>query len=113
MTRLRVSRGEQHRSSRRTRRNGSVHSIRRHDDATLALLGEQPHRAKGTVVRWGGPEHPSDRGGRDRRGPFDRPAQGASYLPSSPFFFLLCVGMVLAWLGGYVFGAANPDYASA
>ena len=107
MTRLRVSRGEQHRSSRRTRRNGSVHSIRRHDDATLALMGERPHRAKGAVVRWWSPKHPSERGGRDRRGPFDRLAQGASYFSSSPFFFLICVGMVFAWLGGYVFGAGS------
>jgi len=107
MTRLRVSRGEQHRSSRRTRRNGSGHSIRRHDDATLALMGEQPNRAKGAVVRWLSPKHPSERGARDRRGPFDRLAQGASYFSSSPFFFLICVGMVLAWLGGYVFGAGS------
>jgi hypothetical protein len=70
-------------------------------------MDEQPTRAKGTVVRWLSPKHPSERGARDRRGPFDRLAQGASYFSSSPFFFLICVGMVFAWLGGYVFGAGS------
>jgi low affinity Fe/Cu permease len=47
------------------------------------------------------------RGERDRRGLFDRLAQRASYFSSSPVFFLICVGMVLAWLGGYAFGAGS------
>jgi low affinity Fe/Cu permease len=34
-------------------------------------------------------------------------AQAASYFSSSPLFFLICVLMVLAWLGGYVFGAST------
>lgn len=51
--------------------------------------------------------HPSDRGEQDRRGLFDRLAQRASYFSSSPMFFAMCVALVLAWLGGYVFGASS------
>lgn len=50
-------------------------------------------------------KHPSARGERDHRGRFDRVAQKASYFASSPAFFLVCLALVLAWLGGYVFGA--------
>jgi low affinity Fe/Cu permease len=42
-----------------------------------------------------------------RRGSFDRIAQRASYFSSSPLFFVICVAMVLAWLGGYVFGTGD------
>ena len=52
-------------------------------------------------------KHPVERGVRDRRGAFDRFAQRASYFTSSPLFFLICVGLVLAWLAGYVFGASD------
>jgi low affinity Fe/Cu permease len=38
---------------------------------------------------------------------FDRLAQRASYFSSSPAFFVLCLGLVLAWLAGYVFGAGS------
>lgn len=51
--------------------------------------------------------HPVERGAPDRRGLFDRIAQRASYFSSSPLFFVICVAMVLAWLGGYVFGAGD------
>jgi low affinity Fe/Cu permease len=51
--------------------------------------------------------HPSDRGEQDRRGLFDSLAQRASYFSSSPAFFAVCVALVLAWLGGYVFGASS------
>jgi low affinity Fe/Cu permease len=51
-------------------------------------------------------KHPSERGERDRRGQFDRLAQRVSYFSSSPVFFVMCVALVLAWLGGYVFGAS-------
>jgi low affinity Fe/Cu permease len=50
-------------------------------------------------------KHPSARGERDRRGRFDRIAQKASYFASSPAFFVVCLALVLAWLGGYAFGA--------
>jgi low affinity Fe/Cu permease len=38
---------------------------------------------------------------------FDRVAQRASYFSSSPSFFVICLALVLAWLGGYVFGAST------
>jgi low affinity Fe/Cu permease len=50
-------------------------------------------------------KHPVERGEAGRRGRFDSFAQGASYFTSSPTFFVICLAMVLAWLGGYVFGA--------
>jgi low affinity Fe/Cu permease len=52
-------------------------------------------------------KHPVDRGGSDRRRPFDRFAQRASHFASSGLFFGFCVLLVLAWLGGYVFGAGS------
>jgi low affinity Fe/Cu permease len=52
-------------------------------------------------------KHPSERGERDRRGQFDRLAQRVSYFSSSPLFFVMCVALVLAWLGGYVFDAST------
>ena len=57
-------------------------------------------------------KHPVDRGESGRRGPFDRLAQAASYFSSSPLFFLICVLLVAAWLGGYAFGA-GPAYEQA
>jgi low affinity Fe/Cu permease len=50
-------------------------------------------------------KHPIERGEENRRGFFDRLAQRASYFSSSPLFFVLCLALVLAWLGGYVFDA--------
>jgi low affinity Fe/Cu permease len=50
--------------------------------------------------------HPVERGEADRRGPFDRLAQRASYFSSSPAFFVICLALVGAWLGGFVFGAS-------
>lgn len=52
-------------------------------------------------------QHPIERGEQGRRGPFDRLAQRASYFSSSPLFFLLCLGLVVAWLGGYMIGAST------
>lgn len=51
-------------------------------------------------------KHPVDRGEPDRRSPFDRMAQRASYFSSSPIFFALCGALVLAWLAGYALGAS-------
>ena len=52
-------------------------------------------------------KHPVERGERDRRNRFDRIAQTVSYFASSPAFFVLCAGLVVAWLAGYVFGAGS------
>jgi low affinity Fe/Cu permease len=52
-------------------------------------------------------KHPTERGETGQRGFFDRLAQRVSYFSSSPLFFFLCVALVLAWVGGYVFGAGD------
>ncbi len=52
-------------------------------------------------------KHPVERGESDRRRPFDRLAQRASHFASSGLFFGFCVLLVLACLGGYVFGAGS------
>ncbi len=52
-------------------------------------------------------KHPVERGEADRRGPFDRLAQRASYFSSSPLFFFLCAALVVAWAAGYAFGAGD------
>lgn len=52
-------------------------------------------------------KHPTERGEADRRGFFDRLAQRVSYFSSSPLFFALCLLLVLAWVGGYVFDAGD------
>lgn len=51
-------------------------------------------------------KHPSARGELGTATRFDRLAQRVSYFSSSPLFFFLCVVLVLAWVGGYVFGAS-------
>lgn len=51
-------------------------------------------------------EHPADRIDH-RRGKFDRFAQRASFLASSPLFFLLCAAMVLVWAIGLAVGASD------
>ncbi len=52
-------------------------------------------------------KHPIERGELNRRGFFDRLAQRASYFSSSPLFFAVCLALIAAWLGGYVFGASD------
>jgi len=52
-------------------------------------------------------EHPVDRGEPLRRSSFDNAAQLASYLTSSPLFFLMCSTLVLAWAVGYALGASS------
>jgi low affinity Fe/Cu permease len=51
-------------------------------------------------------KHPVARGQTDSRSRFDELAERASYFASSPAFFLFCFALVLAWLGGYAFGAS-------
>jgi low affinity Fe/Cu permease len=57
-------------------------------------------------------EHPADRI-EDRRGGFDSFAQRASHLVSSPLFFVVCVGLVLAWAIGLAVGASDRFEAAA
>jgi low affinity Fe/Cu permease len=51
-------------------------------------------------------KHPVERGEVNRRSPFDRLAQRASYFSSSPAFFAICLVLVAAWLAGFAFGAS-------
>jgi low affinity Fe/Cu permease len=51
-------------------------------------------------------KHPVARGETDSRSRFDELAERASYFASSPAFFVFCLALVLAWLGGYAFGAS-------
>jgi len=51
-------------------------------------------------------KHPVARGEADSRSRFDEVAERASYFASSPAFFVFCLALVLAWLGGYAFGAS-------
>lgn len=57
-------------------------------------------------------EHPADRSDR-QRGPFDRLAERASFVASSPLFFLVCAILVLLWVAGLVVGASDRLVAAA
>lgn len=52
-------------------------------------------------------KHPVERGEPGHRGRFDQIAQIVSYFASSPLFFVLCAGLVAAWLAGYALGAGS------
>lgn len=49
-------------------------------------------------------EHPADRL-EDQRGPFEQFSQRASFLASSPLFFLISGLLILAWVLGLILGA--------
>lgn len=51
-------------------------------------------------------KHPADRI-ENRRGRFDQFAERASFLASSPLFFVVCAMLVLAWAIGLVVGASD------
>ena len=51
-------------------------------------------------------QHPADRI-EDRRGRFDQFAERASFLASSPLFFVACVALVVAWAVGLAVGASD------
>jgi low affinity Fe/Cu permease len=53
------------------------------------------------------PQHPSERGGPGERGVFERFAEWASTLTSSPAFFAVCVLVVAAWLATHVLGLGS------
>jgi low affinity Fe/Cu permease len=57
-------------------------------------------------------EHPADRTDAVR-GPFDRFAERASFLASSPLFFLVCLTLMVAWAVGLILGASDRFEAAA
>jgi hypothetical protein len=57
-------------------------------------------------------EHPADRID-DRRGPFDQFAERASFLASSPVFFLFCALIIAGWATGLILGASDRFEAAA
>ena len=56
--------------------------------------------------------HPADRGEGTARGRFEHLAEYGSFFAGSPFFFVVCVAVVLVWAAGLVFGA-TPRFESA
>jgi low affinity Fe/Cu permease len=52
-------------------------------------------------------KHPAERPQGSERGRFERLAEYGSYLASSPFFFAVCVLVILVWLAGLVGGASD------
>jgi low affinity Fe/Cu permease len=57
-------------------------------------------------------QHPADRI-EDRRSGFDQFAERASFLASSPLFFLICAVLVLVWAVGLAVGASDRFEAAA
>src|ERR1700734_2602746 len=51
--------------------------------------------------------HPADRTAGVERGRFERLAESGSYLASSPFFFAVCLLVILAWIIGLIVGASD------
>jgi len=51
--------------------------------------------------------HPADRTEGIERGRFERLAEYGSFLASSPFFFVVCLLVILAWLVGLLVGASD------
>jgi low affinity Fe/Cu permease len=96
--------------------------VRHHRPATQPSAGRHPDgkRPGRRVSLPGTLEHPADRIAhrqseldRRRRTRFDRFAQRASFLASSPFFFVVCTMLVLAWALGFAFGASDRWEAAA
>ena len=57
-------------------------------------------------------EHPADRTDQ-RRGRFDQFSERASFLASSPLFFVFCGALLLVWAVGLVLGASDRFEAAA
>jgi low affinity Fe/Cu permease len=51
--------------------------------------------------------HPADRTEGVERGRFERLAESGSFLASSPFFFAVCLLVILAWIIGLIVGASD------
>jgi hypothetical protein len=81
------------------------------------LRDDEPRRRRRRMRGAGQPfvralEHPADRTD-STRSPFDRFSERASFLASSPVFFLLCVLLIAAWVLGLVLGASDRFEAAA
>jgi low affinity Fe/Cu permease len=80
------------------------------------MPSERPRRSPGRAARAASTvtatnlgrtlQHPADRTA-DRRGPFDQFAERASFVASSPLFFVFCVMVVVAWAVGLAVGASD------
>jgi hypothetical protein len=51
--------------------------------------------------------HPADRTEGAERGRFERLAEYGSFLASSPFFFAVCLAVILIWMFGLMLGASD------
>jgi di/tricarboxylate transporter len=51
--------------------------------------------------------HPADRTEGIERGRFERLAERGSFLASSPFFFVVCLLVIFAWIVGLIVGASD------
>ena len=51
--------------------------------------------------------HPADRTQGPERGRFEHLAEYGSFLASSPFFFAVCLLVILAWMIGLIAGASD------
>jgi low affinity Fe/Cu permease len=51
--------------------------------------------------------HPADRTEGVERGRFERLAEYGSFLAGSPFFFAVCLLVILAWIVGLIVGASD------
>ncbi len=51
--------------------------------------------------------HPADRTEGAERGRFERLAEYGSFLASSPFFFAVCLAVILIWMLGLMLGASD------
>ena len=51
--------------------------------------------------------HPADRTQGAQRGRFERLAEYGSFLAGSPFFFAVCLLVILAWMLGLALGASD------
>jgi low affinity Fe/Cu permease len=52
-------------------------------------------------------KHPADRTEGVERGHFEHLAEFGSFLASSPFFFAVCVLVILVWMVGWIVGASD------
>jgi low affinity Fe/Cu permease len=83
---------------------------RRQARAGRRAASRRLHATRGGLVS--ALEHPADRI-EHHRGRFASLAERASFLASSPLFFVLCAALVLAWVVGLATGASDRFEAAA